>query len=413
MAAPALTCGGKTGQGAAIRQQRNARVLNQITAVRLPAAPSKPDPRLSAAIGIARVLCILGIVYVHAWTGLAGGDLVKLNETPQGLLRWGLIELLGRSAVPLLSIISGWLVAASLARRPWRTFALSKARTILAPMVLWNALAMVLVSGAAWVGWIRAPMPTAWWWTIDELLCLASPNDINVQMPFLRDLFVCMMAAPLLLRLPSWALGVVTALAVAWNVSGLSFVLLLRPSILLFFIVGMLARRHDLAAWMASRPIVIVASAYALFAALQVWLETIGVDRGVDNPVLLTSVDLMMRFTTALFFWSIAWRLAQSRLAGPLLRFEPYVFLMFCSHLIMMWLGGPLIGKLTGPLGSPLYPLFLVAQPVLVMGATVLLGRGLTALGPSTAKLLSGGRLSSTLLAGRGAGAQRPASQTG
>ena len=161
---------------------------------------------------------------------------------------------------------------------------------------------------------------------------------------------------------------------------------------------------------MASRPLVIVAGAYALFAALQVWLETIGVDRGVDNPVLLTSADLMMRFTTALFFWSIAWRLAKSRLARPLLRFEPYVFLMFCSHLIMMWLGGPVIGKLTGPLGSPLYPLFLVAQPVLVMGATVLLGRGLKALGPSTAKLLSGGRLSSSL--SRRA-APQPASQAG
>jgi hypothetical protein len=354
----------------------------------------KPSQQLSASIGIARVLCILGIVYVHAWTGLAGGDLVKLNDTPQGMLRWSLIELLGRSSVPLLSIISGWLVAASLARRSWQSFLGGKAQAILAPMVLWNAIAIMLVSGAAWLGWIKAPMPTTWWWTIDELFCLATPDDINVQMSFLRDLFICMLAAPLLVRLPNWALGMLAAIATGWVLSGFSFVLLLRPSILLFFIVGILTRRHNLAAFMASRPIMLVGSAYVAIASVLVWLETIGIARGINDPTLLTSIDLLMRCITALFFWSIAWRLAASRAGQFLLRFEPYMFLMFCSHLIMMWLGGPLIGQLTGTMGSPFYPAFLLVQPVLVLGATLLLGRGLMIVSPAAATLLSGGRLS-------------------
>lgn len=355
---------------------------------------SQPPSQLSSAIGISRVLCILGIVYVHAWTGLVGSDLITLDETPQGMLRWSLIELLGRSSVPLLSIISGWLVAASLGKRSWPGFLGGKARVILAPMVLWNAIAIMLVSGAAWLGWIEAPLPTSLWWTIDELLCLASPNDINVQMSFLRDLFVCMLAAPLLVRLPNWALAIIAALAIGWTISGLSLVLLLRPSILLFFIVGIVARRHDLAAWMASRPIVLVAGAYAVLATTLVWLETAGKALGVEDPTLLLSVDLLMRFTTALFFWSIAWRLADTRFGQWLLRFEPYVFLMFCSHLVMIWLGGPFIGQWTGTMGSPLWPAFLLAQPALVLGATVLLGSALNAVSPAAATLLSGGRLS-------------------
>lgn len=351
--------------------------------------------QLSSAIGIARILCILGIVYVHAWTGLVGSDLITLNETPQGMLRWSLIELLGRSSVPLLSIISGWLVAASLARRSWHGFLRGKARTILAPMVLWNAIAIMLVSGAAWLGWIQAPLPTTWRWTIDELLCLATPDDINVQMSFLRDLFICMAAAPLLVRLPGWTLGILAALTVGWVLSGLSLIVLLRPSILLFFIVGILARRHDLAAWAASRPIIFAAAAYIILATTLVWLETVGEARGIKDPTLLLSVDLMMRFTTALFFWSIAWRLADTRAGRWLLRFEPYVFLMFCSHLIMIWLGGPLLGHWTGTMGSPLWPAFLLLQPFLVLGATLLLGHALNAVSPAAATLLSGGRLSS------------------
>lgn len=334
------------------------------------------------------------MIYVHAWTGLGGGDLMRLNDTPQGMLRWALIELLGRSAVPLLSIISGWLVGASLARRGWRAFLAGKARTIVAPMILWNGIAILLVSGAAWAGWILAPMPTTVWWTIDELFCLVTPDDINVQMPFLRDLFLCMVAVPLLVRLPSWALGLLAAAALAWAVSPIAFPLLLRPSILLFFLVGMLARRHGLAVWMASRPLALPASAYAVLAAAQIWLETVGIDAGVDDPVLLASVDLVTRFATALLFWALAWRLAASRAAGPLLRIEPYAFLLFCAHLIMMWLGGPLIGQLTGPLGSPLYPPFLLAQPLLALGATLLLGRLLLRAAPSAAAILSGGRLS-------------------
>ncbi|ODT89020.1 MAG: hypothetical protein ABS78_05015 [Phenylobacterium sp. SCN 70-31] len=357
--------------------------------------PEGQDGRLSAAIGVARVLCVLGIVYVHAWTGLDGAALARLNDTSQGLMRWALIELLGRGAVPLLSIIAGWLVAASLARRGWETFLADKARSIVAPMVLWNALAMILVSGAAFAGWIHAPTPSSWWWTIDELFCLATPNDINVQTPFLRDLFVCMMLALGLVRLPSPALLAVAGITLAWSLSSISFLLLLRPSILLFFILGILARRHGFAIPLATTPLRRVTIAYVVLAGLQVWLKTSGIDAGVDHPALLAAVDLATRFTTALFFWSLAWRLATSRAADTLLRLEPYAFLMFCSHLILMWLTGPAIGALTGPLGSPLYPAFLLLQPLLVLAATRLLGAGLQAAAPRAAKLLSGGRLAS------------------
>src|SRR3546814_7370362 len=66
---------------------------------------------------------------------------------------------------------------------------------------------------------------------------------------------------------------------------------------------------------------------------------------------------------------------------------------MFCAHLIMIWLAGPLIGKLTGALGSTFYPPFLLLQPLMTLGATLLLGRALMACAPATATLLSGGRL--------------------
>lgn len=348
---------------------------------------------MSHAIAMARVICILGIVYVHAWTGRNGNDLQMLNHTPQGMLRWALIELLGRSSVPLLSMISGWLVGPSIARRGARNFVMGKLRTVLAPMVLWNALAIVLVSGAALAGWIYAPRPVSVWWVVNELFCLYTPDDINVQIPFLRDLFVCMLAVPLLVRWPDRALWGVAGFALVWSLAPVWVPVLQRPSILLFFVLGMLARRHGLAAWMASRPLVLMASPYVAMAAFKVWLEGVGIDSGINNPVFLSAVDMVMRAATAIFFWALAWRVAASRIAPFLLRVEPYMFLTFCAHLIMIWLAGPLIGQLSGPIGSPLYPLFLLAQPVLVLGAAMGLGQGLLRVAPAAARMLSGGRL--------------------
>src|SRR3546814_18907128 len=82
-----------------------------------------------------------------------------------------------------------------------------------------------------------------------------------------------------------------------------------------------------------------------------------------------------------------------TRRSSYLLRVEPYAVLMFCAHFIMIWLAGPLIGKLTGALGSTFYPPFLLLQPLMTLVATLLLGRALMACAPATATLLSGGRL--------------------
>ena len=82
----------------------------------------RPTRQVSDSIAIARVLCITGMVYAHAWTGLNYAHLVEAAHTAQGVLRWQLMELLGRSAVPLLSIVAGWLAASSALNQNWGSF---------------------------------------------------------------------------------------------------------------------------------------------------------------------------------------------------------------------------------------------------------------------------------------------------
>ena len=342
------------------------------------------------------MLCILGIVYVHAWTGLDGHRLMLARDTEQGMLRWALIELVGRAAVPLLGAVSGWLAAGSAAKRGWGAFMRGKLAAIALPMVAWNAIAVALVSGAALAGWIAAPVPRDAWSLLNELTALARPNEINVQMPFLRDLLLCMALAPLLARAPARVVAAVSIGAAAWHVVGVSpaFPLLLRPSILAFFALGLLlARRSGAAERVGGAPVGWALAAYLALAAVRTWVEVAYDDPARDWPVAVAAFDLATRAAACVLFWKLAWRVAGTRLSPALVRVERFAFFTFCAHLVLIWLGGPLIGQVTGKLGAPAYPLFLLAQPFLAFAASAAIGVVLERHSPRVARALSGGRL--------------------
>jgi fucose 4-O-acetylase-like acetyltransferase len=350
-----------------------------------------PDPT-SDAIRISRILGILGIIYVHAWTGRTLDELNALTGTPQIAFRWVLIDLLGRSAVPLLSIISGWLVAPSVQRRSYGGFVKDKARMLLAPMLAWNLIALTLVCGAAQMGWLHAPKASSLGWALNELFCLTGPNDVNVQISFLRDIFVIMLAAPLLVRLPSWALALVAAGAAVWCVGGWSLIVLLRPQILLFFLLGVLARRYDWATAVGRWRWVAAAAPFCLIGPGVVALSIWGQSWSDAHPALTSALDLTLRLSAAILLWRIAIALAPRPSGRALSALAPLAFLMFCAHMTMIWFGGAWLGQFTGPLGSPAYPALLLVQPLLVLGATAVLREALLALSPGLTAFLSGGQ---------------------
>lgn len=354
------------------------------------------DPSLlqvSRAIGMARLICILGIVYVHAWTGVGGDVMATQAGSRQDMLRWSVVELFGRGAVPLLSVVSGWLMAGSLAKRGPGRFIAGKVRTVLLPMLLWNALAVLLVAGAGWWGVPDVPLPGGAAWFADNLLNLSRAGDINVQTAFLRDLFLCMLAAPLLVRLRTGGLALIGSATAIWAIAGWQLHLLLRPAILLFFILGILVRRHGLAVRFGDLPPRLVALPFLAILPFKIWLS-IRLEANSGDPVMLVNgIDLLMRASAGLLVWRGAMALARSGAAGRLLAFERYAFVLFCSHSVFMWLIAPVIGSFSGPMGSAGWPLFFLLQPLLALGFAMAFARVVGSFAPKTAKLLSGGRL--------------------
>src|SRR3546814_11801935 len=103
---------------------------------KLPFSGASPrDP----AIDIARLICIFCVVYVHGGTGHP----MEIPRAPPfrcTYAYWILVEGLGRSSVPILSILSGWLVSEPGMRLRRRC----KARSLLAPVAAWNVVDVCL-----------------------------------------------------------------------------------------------------------------------------------------------------------------------------------------------------------------------------------------------------------------------------
>jgi surface polysaccharide O-acyltransferase-like enzyme len=335
----------------------------------------------------------LGVVYVHAWTGLGGDQMAAQAGSGQDILRWTLVELFGRSAVPLLSVISGWLVAQSVKKRSYGAFIGGKTRAILLPMLLWNAVAIVLVVGAGELRIVPAPLLGDLRWILDNMLELTRAGDINVQMGFLRDLFLCMVIAPVIARWPTSALMSVAVLSGIYMVSEFSAPILLRPSILMFFTLGILARRHGWAERLAILPWWQAALPFALLVIPKTLLSIWGHGSADYHRLLLASTDLALRAAAALLVWRCAIGLVQTVIGQRLLGLERYAFFLFCSHLIFMWLIGPAIGDLTGSMGSRWWPAYFILQPLLALGFAIGLAQAVGTVSPVAAEMLSGGRL--------------------
>ncbi len=359
------------------------------------AVPPPPSTRLdSNAIVVARVLCILGIVYAHAWTGRGGAWLLLNADTAQGMMRALFMETIGRSAVPLLGMISGWLVAGSALKRGYWRFVGGKARTILAPMLLWNALALSLLGFAMWMGWNYGPrindLPR---FIFEEMTSFSEMNKVNFQTPFLRDLFVLMLLAPVLIRLRSGWLALLTATVLAWSVWNWYFPLILRPQVALFFLIGILARRFGVAERIAGTRWRWLLPPFLVFAAIKFDFAVFDWYFAWEHKPVAMAVEIALRLSAAALLWRLCIALADRPSLALFRRIEPYAFFFFCAHMIFIWLFAQHVGKIVGPLGSPLYPLFFLPLPIYLLLGSIGLARLVMRLSPGWADILSGGRL--------------------
>jgi hypothetical protein len=143
-----------------------------------------------------------------------------------------------------------------------------------------------------------------------------------------------------------------------------------RNQIAAFFIAGMLLAMMGRANWHPRWPAVAAAMACLVAAwALGIF------DGPPQNIVQQRLAELLPRLAVSLLMWRLAYAIAEraGQLRAVLLRIEPHIFVVFCSHAIMVKpfaLAAMLLGFTET---SPWLPLFLLLQMAVFVSVGIVL----------------------------------------
>lgn len=191
---------------------------------------------LSQKISTARVICILSLIYVH-FPPLYG----KITDVNNGTdyLVMLISNLIGRCSVPLLSIVSGYLIVTSISKYKYTQLLKNKTLTLLVPLGAWNLISLTkdILLG-------NSPLDDK-----NILNYLFSIYDTPGILPlyFLRDIFVCVTLAFLLLRLTSGIKSIITILVlIALSIFNINNYLFINDKIVIFFFIGMIIANESM-----------------------------------------------------------------------------------------------------------------------------------------------------------------------
>lgn len=348
------------------------------------------NPGMSDRIRILRIVLISGLMVVHlppTWApGVPwGGSMVF------AFLHTLLGQVVFMAALPMLSVISGYLYAGS--TRRYSDVLRRKLWTLVLPFLLWNLPLVAAVYAVQVSGWGGAfgtqlvPFDFRTW--MNAALGITQP-PLNGPLYFLRDLFACFLAGPLILaasrsRLAPLA-GAGLVLLVGFRIETGLWV---REAILMWFFLGTWLRRLDDPTPVLDHYRGILLTVYVLLTVGTAWLQVATSGGHPGFPYLVN----ILRGLSIPVFWTAAGWLQGTRTGEHFRRISGMAFLLFNGHsplLLSSWYAAAASFRLEPD--QPAYIFYtLLVLPGIWAGVYVF-WRGMARYQPGLLRLLTGGR---------------------
>ncbi|SLN60312.1 acyltransferase family protein [Oceanibacterium hippocampi] len=336
------------------------------------------NAELSRRMRIARALCIGFMLFAHISPGAEELDYQQFGYRPFDVVRFILSDIFGRASTPLLSIIGGYLAVLSCKRDSYPTLIRKRFRTLIVPMVSWNVLAvLVVVASGIFLGrqeLIDRFDITAPEW-VNLVFALGSP-PINTQLAFLRDLFACFLLFPVLRAVARRFPVLLLAALFAWFATDVKLYFVMRPIIPLLFTLGIIVADRGIPTDILDRwaaPIVTSFVVYLVLISAYDVARQLEIITPVDQFAVAHKANFIeiRRFLGALAFWIFAGWLNRdgNRLGDMIARYDPYVFPLFCSHLLVMTALWHLWMPFFGDYYGTWYPVFYAVNPAISIAA--------------------------------------------
>lgn len=331
---------------------------------------SRVPPDLSERVRVARFLCIFLMMFVHVEPGISA-NVYDRDAGVFDLVYFIFARLLGLSSVSLLSVVSGYFVVASLSKAGFGRFALSKARTLLVPLLAWNLLMLALLTAYGQLTGKWQQMPELSLLGMADALLALTKWPLDVPLWFLRDLFVCCLLSPLLYVGLKRAPVIVMLVLAAYMVFGEDWLILQRPQLLLFFALGMWLRLTgpDMQAIDRMARLLTVGLAIMIVVFVTIRLERVLLTEMEET--LRLALDTLLRVTMAGGFWLLTGLMQHTVLASLCVRLEPHAFFLFCSHAILFHFAAIPLRRVFGNYGSDLFPITFFSLPILAVVAAI------------------------------------------
>ena len=385
-------------------QRLRSGALRQVTAV--------PSSHLSRTIDLSRIALIVGLVFLHygrypnfkanPFDGMSVGEFEVATFVNSFVLFFFF------SAVPLLSLISGWLFfsfldesaddpAASLFSRIRRRFS-----SLYVPLVTWNFLylgALLALYTAfpnhSLFDTLNIDFDTADLAQYFNAVFAIDRSPLAFQFWFIRDLFVAILLSPVLWVLIKRAPYVAAAVFFTVWLVNFDTRIFLRPDVPFFFFLGGLIRSSRTDVGVGPRATIILCSIYVLLVTARA-LAPYLID---ESTALLAAYTRLMRLIGALACWGLFLRLAGTELGISLSRWGPFAFFLYATHFPLMAEVKLLLWNLLPAVNDfwmvAHYLTSVVLTVILCLGTAVLLARYV----PGLFGVLNGGRVPS--LSGR------------
>jgi succinoglycan biosynthesis protein ExoH len=346
----------------------------------------------SSRIELLRVTCIFFIVCVHIPSpyDVGQGFHSGFADFIYDFFNYGLF----RAATPTLSVISGYLLFSSYQLSHYPALVYKKFRTILLPAILWSTGMTFLLFAAQRMGLIERHI-----FNLADGNILAFADAIfginhlpfNGPIYFLYDLFLCILASPLiyfLIRMAPWSGALLVV--VLW-LSGGSSALWVRGDILVgFYIGGVLSfYKVDLA---ISRGRALLVTCVFLACCMALAAHAMRVPPAEIDKTIALELDIL-RIIGPIAMWSYATLISHTAVAKSLTKFGGMALFIFCSHEPLVRLLGRGFFGVAQQSAPAYYPFFYVFAAAAVILFAVAAKAVLLRVSPSALAVLSGGRL--------------------
>lgn len=308
-------------------------------------SPALSDKAVSQTIYLARLTLIIGLVFLHYqqfpnsdYWPFDGMDPVR-NQLPSFINSFVLFFFF--SAVPLLSMISGWLFfgfAAQDAGSALRGRIQHRFKTLYLPLVTWNAafLAVLLIVFSQYpqspvFQEIKIGLADAGWRDYFNAVFAVTGEPIGYQFWFIRDLFVTVLVSPaiwwLLQRVPLLTL----ILLGGAFLSGSGLLIFFRADVVFFFSLGGLLRLHRLPLQIGTRATWVLMALYLALVTLRT-MAPMAVAIEHPRPEWLTLATRLTRLVGVLACWGVLQRFSDTRPGAWLARYGGLSFFLYAAH---------------------------------------------------------------------------------